>query len=107
MSSDESDSPTSLVPSGLVRINNNQSPSLIKVSQQENGAPTIQVVQANSGADGVSSSGNAAVLMPVGAKLNALPLGSAVKVSVNCLGHFGVVFCRRPLPCNYCDPLIR
>jgi len=84
MSSDESDSSTSLVPTGMVRINNNQSPSLIKVSQQENGAPTIQVVQANAGADGVSSS-NAAVLMPVGGKLNALPLGSAVKVRVKCL----------------------
>ncbi|XP_065890730.1 nucleolar protein 4-like isoform X2 [Dysidea avara] len=66
MSSDESDSPTSLVPPGLVRIKNEQSPSLIK---------------ANSGADGVSSSGSAAVLMPVGGKLNALPLGSAVKTA--------------------------
>jgi len=86
MSSDESDSPTSLVPPGLVRVKNDQSPSLIKVGQQENGAPTIQVVQANSGADGVANSGNATVLMPVGGKLNALPLGSAVKVSVEVFG---------------------
>ena len=108
MSSDESDSPTSLVPPGLVRIKNEQSPSLIKVSQQENGAPTIQIVQANSGADGVSSSGSAAVLMPVGGKLNALPLGSAVKVSVkNVWNIFTIVSCHRRLRCSYCDPSIR
>lgn len=77
MSSDESDSPTTLVPPELLRIKNNQSPSL--VSSKENGTPKIHLI-ASSSSDGSNVSTAGTVLMPIVSKANALPLGSAVKV---------------------------
>ena len=77
MSSDDSDSPTTLAPPELLRIKNNQSPSLI-TAKQENGTPTIHLVSSNS--DGASISAGGTMLTPIGSKASALPLGSAVKV---------------------------
>ena len=76
MSSDESDSPTTLVPPELLRIKHNQSPSLIQ-SKQENGTPTIHLVSSNSDGTSITPGG---VLTPIGSKASVLPLGSAVKV---------------------------
>lgn len=78
MSSDESDSPTTLVPPELLRIKNNQSPSLV-ASKQENGTPTIHLVSSSS-SDGSGISTGGTVLMPIVSKASTLPLGSAVKV---------------------------
>ena len=81
MSSDDSDSPTTLVPPELLRIKNNQSPSLI--TKQENGTPTIHLIQSNS--DGASISAGGTMLTPIVSKTSVLPLGSAVKVREKCL----------------------
>lgn len=108
MSSDESDSPTTLVPPELLRIKNNQSPSLIV--KQENGTPTIQIVSSSS-SDASNLSTGGTVLMPIVSKTSGLPLGSAVKVRRGCLV---VVKLQRPVvcvlclyrqpPCNCCVP---
>ena len=82
MSSDESDSPTTLVPPELLRIKNNQSPSLI--IKQENGTPTIQIVSSSS-SDASNLSTGGTMLMPIVNKTSGLPLGSAVKVRRRCL----------------------
>ena len=82
MSSDDSDSPTTLVPPELLRIKNNQSPSLI-TSKQENGTPTIHLISSNS--DGANLSAGGTMLTPIVSKASVLPLGSAVKVRRNCL----------------------
>lgn len=79
MSSDESDSPTTLVPPELLRIKNNQSPSLI-MAKQENGTPTIQIVSSSS-SDASNLSTGGTVLMPIVSKASGLPLGSAVKTA--------------------------
>lgn len=79
MSSDESDSPTALVPPDLLRIKNNHSPSLI-TRKQENGTPTIHLVSSSS-SDSSNISTGGTVLMPIVSKASALPLGSAVKTA--------------------------
>ena len=107
MSSDESDSPTTLVPPELLHIKNNQSPSLI-VAKQENGTPTIQIVSSSS-SDASNLSTGGTVLMPIVSKASGLPLGSAVKVRkkplvvVELLPSI-VYFVYRQPPCSCCGP---